>query len=81
MTSKIIPPEVLDQLKEAGQRLTIPRAPRDADDVIVLLKAWREYDSPRASSHTSPAARPARSASRPPGPVPPRCSRTGPTSR
>jgi len=44
MTSKIIPPEVLDQLKEAGQRLTIPRAPRDADDVIVLLKAWREYD-------------------------------------
>ena len=48
MTTKIIPPEVLAQLKEAGRRLTIPRAPRDADDVIVLLRAWRDYDLEQA---------------------------------
>jgi hypothetical protein len=48
MTSKTIPPEVAAALKAAGQRLTIPRAPRDADDVIVLLKAWRDYDLEQA---------------------------------
>lgn len=48
MTTKTIPPEVLVQIKEAGRRLTIPRAPRDADDVVRLLRAWREYDLEQA---------------------------------